>query len=243
MTTEANDNDTRVSETYRAMATETTPPDLDSKILSMAADTADVRRSGFGLSRAWFRPIAWTATIGLSLAFVLEMAELNNVAEPTIQTDSDEVLEERVLGDQVAAEPANIGRLQPRQELDKRADAAEEAKASAAPATAEVAPAGGTASVSDDFAADEMLLIQEAEEQARARSGPARSVALDGPVAAFAIKKEQAYFCEARSRLSAASWYVCVEDLREKELVEAAEVELEALLAEFPDFEVPDENK
>jgi hypothetical protein len=243
MTTEANDNDARVSETYRAMATETTPQDLDSQILSMAAAETDSRRAGFGLSRLWFRPIAWAATIGLSLAFVLEMSEFNKVAEPAIQTDADAVLEERVLDDVVDAAPADIGRLQSQQEFDKRTDAPAAAKPTAARAAEKVAPAAGAASVSEDFAADEILMLQEAEEQTRARSGSERAFVADSPVAALAIKKERADLCEAGARLSAASWYACVEDLREKELHDTASAELEALLSEFPDFEIPEGNR
>lgn len=220
MTTEANDNDPRVSEAYRTMATETTPADLDNKILSMAADTG---RSGFGLSRAWFRPIAWAATIGLSLAFVLEMSQFNDVAEPTASADSDE------------------SRLQ--QEFDMRSDADVEAKASSSPAAVEVEPAEGAASVSEDFAADEMLLLQEAEEQARARAGPSRAVVANSPAAALTLKKEEASLCEDSARRSAASWYACVEEMRKKDLDEAAALEMEALLIEFPDFQVPEGNR
>jgi hypothetical protein len=254
MTTEANDNDPSVSEAYRNIATETTPPELDSKILSMAADS---RRSTPGLSRRWFRPIAWAATIGLSLAFVLELSELNNVAEPTIENDADAILEERVLGDQVAAEPGETSRLQMlQQEVDKRVDSAAEAKASQAPAAAErtpaaafappdtASPAAGAVSVSEDFAADDMHLLREAEDQARARSGPVRAVSADAEsVAAFAVKKEKTQHCDAEARLTAATWYECIEVLREQELTSAATLELEALFLDFPDFQIPDANR
>jgi len=243
MTTEANDNDPRVSDTYRALATETTPPDLDSTVLSLAAAAADTRQSGFGLSRAWFRPIAWAATIGLSLAFVLEMSELNDVKEPTVQIDSDEALEERVLGDQAVEELIDSTRRQRQQELDKRTDMAVEVKASPAPTAAEVAPAAGAASVSDDFAAADMLLLQEAEKQARTRSGPAREAVANSSAAALPIKKEQASLCDAAARRTAASWYACIEELRDKSLIEAAAMELEVLFSEFPDFEAPEANR
>lgn len=239
MTTETNDNDPRVSETYQAMATETTPPELDEKILSMAADSG---RPAYGLSRAWFRPMAWVATIGLSLAFVLEMSELNDVAEPAATyLDADEMLEERVVGDQAVKDTMDDSRL--RQELDERSDVAVEAKASSPPAAVEVAPAEDAPSVSEDFAADNMMLLREAEEQARARAGPARAVAVNGATAALAMKKEQASLCDESARVDAASWYACVEDLREKDLGDAAGLELEALLSEFPDFQIPEESR
>ncbi len=65
------DNDTgRVSKAYRDLATETAPARLDRRVLERAARES---RSRYGLVRAWMRPVAWAATIGLSLAFLLEM--------------------------------------------------------------------------------------------------------------------------------------------------------------------------
>jgi hypothetical protein len=60
----------RVSDAYREVANEVTPAELDERILASAARDA---RSRYGLARAWVRPVAWAATIGLSLAFMLEL--------------------------------------------------------------------------------------------------------------------------------------------------------------------------
>ncbi|MBT8106378.1 MAG: hypothetical protein HKP05_12160 [Woeseiaceae bacterium] len=48
--------------------------------------------------------------------------------------------------------------------------------------------------------------------------------------------------CGAAARASAASWYECIEALREKGLNEAADVELEALQTAFPEFSAPNAN-
>ena len=226
MTREANDNDPRVSETYRELATETAPPALDKKILSLAGDN---QRSGFGLSRAWFRPIAWAATIGLSLAFVLEMSQLDDVAEPIAHTDADALFEDD------SAHQKDVVLEEP----EMRSDAAAESIASPPLPAAEVTAGGTDATVSGDFAAADMPLLQEAEEQARARAGSARAVAAHSP-AALAAKKEQVILCDDDARSTAASWYACIEELRQKHLDDAAVLELEALLVHFPDFEVPD---
>lgn len=234
MTTEENGNDPRVSEEYRAIATETTPPELDSKILSMAADEA---RPRYGLARAWSRPLAWAATIGLSLAFVLEMSQLGDVNAPVVDADIANTLEERVVEDQAAGRTSDVSQL--RQELDKRSDAPAAAKVGS-PAAAEPEPALDGTSVSDDFAASDMSLLREAEEQARARSGPARAVAVDAEIAAFAEKKEQLEYCDSAARLSASTWYACIKDLRESGQADDADRELEALHLKFPDFADPD---
>jgi hypothetical protein len=84
MTKTANDNDPRVTQTYRDLATEKAPAALDDKVLAMAAAAA---RTPYGLARAWMRPVAWAATIGLCLAIVVEVARFNG--EPPAQADFD----------------------------------------------------------------------------------------------------------------------------------------------------------
>ena len=69
----------RVSETYRDIATETSPANLDDKVMAMARQEA---RTRYGLARAWMRPVAWAATIGLSFAFILEMTYFSDDAPP-----------------------------------------------------------------------------------------------------------------------------------------------------------------
>lgn len=81
----------RVSETYRELATETTPAHLDHKVLEAARTGA---RTRYGLARAWLRPLAWAATISLSFAFVLQLnleddaPAMDEAALPTDSVDS-----------------------------------------------------------------------------------------------------------------------------------------------------------
>lgn len=209
MTNEANDNDSRVSEAYRSFSTESTPPDLDRRILSMAADDVRVR---YWIPRTWVRPVAWAATIALSLAFVLEMSQFAD--EPAAMTDSD------------------IAEV-----LEKRSDAPTTMNVATPPAQSTPATAGATAMEnapeSLDSEADDMSFLREAEEQARMRSEPARLVP------AFAEKKEQTANCDEDVRASAENWYECVIALRDAGHAEAAYQEFEALLSKFPDFREP----
>jgi hypothetical protein len=81
----------RVSETYRDIAKETSPAKLDDKVMAMASQEA---RTRYGMARAWIRPVAWAATIGLSFAFILEMTYFSDDAPPVdagspARTDSD----------------------------------------------------------------------------------------------------------------------------------------------------------
>lgn len=141
-------------ETYRELATEKTPPELDRQVLAMAARG--------GRTRAWIRPAAWAATIVLGVAAALEVT--------------------------------------------RNADGTDE-------------------SVSEEFAADEMNLLQEAGERARLRASEAR---------------EQAGSCDGEDRKAAESWYDCIESLRNEGSAGAAQAELEMLRHAFPDFQVPD---
>jgi hypothetical protein len=59
----------RVSAAYRELAKESPPPALDRRILDAARRES---RSRYGMVRGWMRPVAWAATIGLSLAILLE---------------------------------------------------------------------------------------------------------------------------------------------------------------------------
>lgn len=226
MTSKANDNDPRVSDAYRELATEKSPPELDATILKMAA--GDVR-TRYGLARGWLRPVAWAATIGLSLAFVLEISQYTDV--PATPELAAERLEEAVMSDGAAAKSKDEDLAN--QELHKRSDAPAPAKA-LAPRIEGASPAAmESAALIQDFETDNASVLQEAEAQMRMDTGEARSAA------SFAEKKEWTGHCDAVARASAESWYECIERLRDERLTDAARQELDALLVEFPDFREP----
>ncbi len=66
--------DPMVSDQVKALADETTPEILDQAVMREAqrALRADNRRGSFG---AWFRPVAFMATIGLSLVIILDLTD------------------------------------------------------------------------------------------------------------------------------------------------------------------------
>lgn len=237
MTTEANDNDPRVTDAYREVAKETTSADLDRKILAMAATEVRATR---GLPKTWFRPVAWAATIALSFALVLEITQVDNVATPRTDADMAETVEESPLPADAAEKQKNEALM--RQQLNKRSsDAPAAAKAAIAPAQLETAakdtavntPAPESLSAAPDLEQDDLGLLREAEEEARLRSAPGRTMS------ALVERKEQPEGCDEDARASAKTWYECVTVLRDAGQLEAAQQELDALLAEFPDFREP----
>lgn len=197
----------RVSEAYRDIARETSPANLDDRVMAMAAREA---RTRYGLARAWVRPVAWAATIGLSFAFILEMTYFSDEppfdaampaspesdaierAEPTAK----EAPYKRESAPIVAAPEIRTSDTPARQDADESADAA--------------------AGFAEDIAPGELR---------RQR-------------AAAAVTSE-ADRCEAGDRQSADTWYLCIQALRERGLEDDAEAELEALRKAFPDFREP----
>jgi len=80
------DGDDLVTETYRELGVEKAPERLNQDVLRMASGgglRSPTRNILFG---AWMKPVAWAATIGLSLAIVLELSEV-----PTAPVRSDPV--------------------------------------------------------------------------------------------------------------------------------------------------------
>ena len=78
---EAIDIDPQVSAHYERLADEKTPANLDRAVLREAARAvrADNRMGSFG---AWFRPVAFMATIGLSLAIILDLSDTSIFGPP-----------------------------------------------------------------------------------------------------------------------------------------------------------------
>jgi hypothetical protein len=221
MMTEANDNDPRVSDVYRNLANETTPAELDRKVLAMAADEA---RASRGVPSTWFRPLAWAATVALSFALVLEITQVEENPQPAEATRKQK-------------DEAGM-----KQQLNKRSsDAAAGRKATIVPAQPEAAardaaantPIPESLAVTPALEQDSLGLVREVEEEARARSEPGRTAS------AFAESKEWSDGCGEDARESAESWYECVEFLRDAGRTAAAQQELEALLVDFPDFREP----
>lgn len=243
MTTEHDTNDPRVSGAYRDLAGEKTPAELDRKVLAMAATEA---RTRYGLTRFWIRPVAWAATIGLSLAFILEVSQFADTPIFGTAPDADIAIEER-FEDEGGAH----------RDLQKRGDAPQPLSVSAPPAAeraahesasptsngealvmpeskavAQDAVSGGAGLVLE---AEDMRLLRDAEEQARMQAGEA----LPAAAAALAPRKEKPRYCDDEQRSAATTWYECIEELRAQGLADAASDELVAMQEAFPAFREP----
>jgi len=69
----AQETDERVTQAYRELATEHTPEHLDRAVLGKARAAA---RPPYSRLRSWTRPMAWAATVMLSVAIVLQIGDV-----------------------------------------------------------------------------------------------------------------------------------------------------------------------
>ncbi len=252
MTTESDpfERDELVTETYRELGVEKAPEHLNQSILRMASGGSKQTGAGKLLFAAWMKPLAWAATIGLSLAIVLELSQVPTAA---VRSDTvpavESIREEAKLQDASVLEKAESpARMQSRSNLQAisedelgrsvASDAdvevfSRETKgkidAIAAPAPAQLSPSP--------------VAVPAAEKPASPQS-TARKRAADVPtenksMASFAVLAEQkesdiAESCEAAVRLSADDWLLCIANLRQSGAEEAADLEYKAFILEYP---------
>ena len=83
-------HDPEVSSQYRALAHESTPKSLDRMVMRFARKAVDNSKSA-GWGNSWYRPATFLATLGLSLALLLEITDFqvfDPPADVTFQQDS-----------------------------------------------------------------------------------------------------------------------------------------------------------
>lgn len=150
------DNDERVADTYRSLATERAPDRLNQAVLRMAARATEKR---YPRTIAWLRPMAWAATIGLSLAIVLEITNLPQPepgdAGDIIESGSDVSRRDETPAAAVPPRPAAASRPGDNDPSESATEAARSAN-----------------TLEDDFVPQSMEVLREAEDMARTRAGP-----------------------------------------------------------------------
>lgn len=232
------DRDEVVSAAYRELSEETTPGHLDAAILALAKERAGTPDRG---RVRWTQPVAWAAMIVVTLAILLQVAELPEPPPPGL------VIPAGPAASDAAPEPGSAPPAEPAP--GPAADAAPAAAPSrrqerAVPATAERTEADAPAAqrTDDTFGDVDATMIREAEQRAREQTGS--SVAKDAPLrpAVSATAFEAARpgpACDEDARSSPGRWLECIEELREAGDVAAAERELAELRAAHPGLELP----
>lgn len=253
-----NNVDELVSATYHELADDRTPEHLDRAVLEMAAGKSPRNSAGSFWLSAWMKPVAWAATIALSLAIVLEFTEVQNDAgrmgstPPAVESTQDEFspqdaqalgrAERRAdsqAGPAVAEEPAPVATST----LKSRAQEAEISTVAASAPGSNV-PAAKKQLVQEDARhdTDSPARLREEKSAPMPSSNFAASMPETDPVHLEEVVVGQsadmaisAPGCTPAARLAAASWFACIEELRAAGAAAGAEREYAAFADEFPE--------
>ena len=227
--------DPSVSATYRQLADERAPASLDEKVLHRAA--AEPRISS-GIGRTWMKPVAWAATIGLSLAIVLEMTQLPQapldvtVMAPPAPTNEPPMQAPASVEPAAAKESRNTKPSRHRSE----SGAIEESKAlPMAPAPA-ITPAPAQP---QDLESTDLQPLEGDDMAPDARSDEVAGTAAFAVRAERLLLKQPPALCPETVREVAEDWYQCIEAQRSGVPSARIAEELEEFRKRFPNFRVP----
>lgn len=229
-------DDAALSRLYQDSATETVPPRLDERVLKEARSAA---RPRFALPIDWMRPLAWTATVGICLAFALNPSvehegavEWNgDVAEPAASLPEQEAASVAIEESAPVAPP----RIADVTAVERRASREE-----------------ALASTAVDDSADEAYARQEPKRQAPAESGGrAARMASDAPVPQAAERKAIALMdqaavlseqigasCEGDDIATPEAWLACIDALDDEGRTEDADAERRRFTSVYPNHVV-----
>ena len=240
MTTEQEkgEMDKLVSETYRELGVEKAPEHLNQNILRMAAADGKLGRSNGFLSGAWMKPVAWAATIGLSLAIVLELTEVPTTAVPLDSVPAvQSVSEESMAEDFIAKDKQALERAEERMrqqngaiQLDAREDEfVQDASTAVHENKLARRPAASVPMSEPEPAIDQPVRRKVAADEFAAQER------ISGLVMSSAVlESELDGFCDSEARKSAGDWLACIKDLRASGATDAADLEYEAYILEYP---------
>lgn len=152
-----------LADTYRILAKERAPDYLNDKVLRLAAG----RGTRYSRARAWMRPAAWAAVIGLSLAIVLDMTRLTQVEPDSIAIS---VPDGRNTGDQrpEASDTVSGSSAAETEAIATPIGQRMDAKKIQPAIPAADRPAGLS---KEDFVPKDLTVLRDAEEMARTRAG------------------------------------------------------------------------
>lgn len=205
------DVDRQVSDQYRAHAAETAPARLDRAVLREAkrAVRADKRKTSAG---AWFRPVAFAATVGLALAIVIDLGKLGIVGPPDTTAGTAETVPAAPRAER-PPEMAAPGQTT-LNEIKRQEKSGATGSAAAGRDTGETAQGGLT----------------------KLEAAPAHSkTAAESETDAGTVTG-----CSAEQKATPDGWWTCIVSLKESGRNETADRELGRLRESFPEFALPE---
>jgi hypothetical protein len=217
MTNDDGNPHAEISAHYLASAVEVTPAELDRKILRQAS--AEVRNSSsVGWALSWLRPATFVATLGITVALLLEFGQYESVAPE--------------MSDQIATLNAES------MPANKRSTDGDAFRGAVNAAAKQVRDIDASADVklkempsSEDFGAsvgDTLQDMPTAEGAVATAEAPAAAL-----TSATATGLPQ---CSNAQRQNPADWWLCIAELRDNGFRDAAELETEEFQQAFPDY-------
>jgi hypothetical protein len=202
------DVDETVGRAYREVADESVPEHLNQAVLAQARKAA---RPQYARSRAWTRPLAWAATVALSVAVVLEVMQLpapDSASFDKVEAEADVQRDAPGRASNFAPQsPQKTGLMQ--KTAAKSEPEFEERKREASEKAAQPAQTIATP------ASDEVVRTQN-----------------------FALSSNVAH-CSVEITQEPSTWLECIEDLEAAGLSDEATEQRRLLRETFPDFELP----
>lgn len=246
------DVDPQVSAHYEKIADEKTPANLDRAILHEArrAVRADNRSGSFG---AWSRPVAFVATVGLSLAIILDLSDMSLFSPPADM--SFEIASPAAVkvpdGSATDAARRNLPQMTVSEVMRQKKSVAAQSPAVDVPVNSgDIAGVSKSraAVVNDAFAAEikdaeQRVERMEAAVDANLQSQPGTAVQSTAPQATKANEAHlvvEPVACSNEQKSVVDEWWKCIETLRQSGLAAVADLELERLREDFPEFEPPE---
>lgn len=242
-------SDAELSAHYRSLADERVPDRLNKEVLRMATENTR-RGQNRGLLGLWSKPLAWVATIGISLAIVLELSQ--TPLGPTAAETPMGPVHETDLADVVDA------KREPQSERSVRQDFAPQALETIEEAENLVrmqsGPNPSEPDLPEPLSKSAHTGAEQQREVRRERSAysadlaesdssttPASVNAMSAAESADALagrmpQVNDSQACDETSRTSRAFWTACIKDLRSRGHTEAADREYDELLAKFPEY-------
>ena len=234
MTNDDDNPHAEISAHYLASALEVTPAELDRKILRQAS--AEVRNSSsVGWALSWLRPATFVATLGITVALLLEFGQYESVAPEmsdqiaTLNAESMPANKRSTDGDAFRG-AVNAAAKQVR-DIDASADvklrempSIEKVDASAGVTPREMPP-------SEEVEASAGVTLQDlplAEGAVATAEAPAAALT---SATATGLPR-----CSNAQRRNPADWWRCIAELRNNGFRDAAELETEEFQQAFPDY-------
>ena len=250
-------NDRHVSSAYRDAAVEKAPEALNKAILQQAAAATKPR---YVPGMSWMRPMAWAATIGLSLAIVLELSQLpqpeslmleeaaDYVAAPaaeSLQKDKQDAVadlaESISPSDSSGKKESDLARASgsslPSAKIAAAAVPEIEQKSSNDPARdQDLRRASKPAIAAQSFSQGANLSVNDEIARQRAENAPEPAATQRLDIASSAATADSPRASCDTAATTPDSWYECIAELEKNGQAEEADRQLEALLRAFPDF-------